>query len=227
MPDNIERSVYRGGVGEVVEKKSRFIATVAAVSTKEEAEEFVASIKKKYWDARHNCSAYIIADTVDILHSSDDGEPSGTAGKPMLEILLNEGIKNVCVVVTRYFGGTLLGTGGLVRAYQAAVKEGIANSILIEKQTGIRAKITVDYNDMGKLQYLFATNGVEILDNVYEQQVVMTILIPMDVKKNLEEKMVDITSGKTLLEACEEVLYARIEGEVKIWKKESKTDLKS
>lgn len=227
MPDNIERSVYRGGVGEVVEKKSRFIATVAAVSTKEEAEEFVASIKKKYWDARHNCSAYIIADTVDILHSSDDGEPSGTAGKPMLEILLNEGIKNVCVVVTRYFGGTLLGTGGLVRAYQAAVKEGIANSILIEKQTGIRAKITVDYNDMGKLQYLFATNGVEILDNVYEQQVVMTLLIPMDVKKNLEEKMVDITSGKTLLEACEEVLYARIEGEVKIWKKESKTDLKS
>lgn len=227
MPDNIERSVYRGGVGEVVEKKSRFIATVAAVSTKEEAEEFVASMKKKYWDARHNCSAYIIADTVDILHSSDDGEPSGTAGKPMLEILLNEGIKNVCVVVTRYFGGTLLGTGGLVRAYQAAVKEGIANSILIEKQTGIRAKITVDYNDMGKLQYLFATNGVEILDNVYEQQVVMTLLIPMDVKKNLEEKMVDITSGKTLLEACEEVLYARIEGEVKIWKKESKTDLKS
>ena len=227
MPDNIERSVYRGGVGEVVEKKSRFIATVAAVSTKEEAEEFVASMKKKYWDARHNCSAYIIADTVDILHSSDDGEPSGTAGKPMLEILLNEGIKNVCVVVTRYFGGTLLGTGGLVRAYQAAVKEGIANSILIEKQTGIRAKITVDYNDMGKLQYLFATNGVEILDNVYEQQVVMTLLIPMDVKKNLEEKMVDITSGKTLLEACEEVLYARIEGEVKIWKKELKTDLKS
>ena len=227
MPDNIERSVYRGGVGEVVEKKSRFIATVAAVSTKEEAEEFVASMKKKYWDARHNCSAYIIADTVDILHSSDDGEPSGTAGKPMLEILLNEGIKNVCVVVTRYFGGTLLGTGGLVRAYQAAVKEGIANSILIEKQTGIRAKITVDYNDMGKLQYLFATNGIEILDNVYEQQVVMTLLIPMDVKKNLEEKMVDITSGKTLLEACEEVLYARIEGEVKIWKKESKTDLKS
>ena len=211
----------------MVEKKSRFIATVAAVSTKEEAEEFVASMTKKYWDARHNCSAYIIADTVDILHSSDDGEPSGTAGKPMLEILLNEGIKNVCVVVTRYFGGTLLGTGGLVRAYQAAVKEGIANSILIEKQTGIRAKITVDYNDMGKLQYLFATNGIEILDNVYEQQVVMTLLIPMDVKKNLEEKMVDITSGKTLLEACEEVLYARIEGEVKIWKKESKTDLKS
>ncbi|MBP3422123.1 MAG: YigZ family protein [Lachnospiraceae bacterium] len=227
MPDNIERSVYRGGVGEVVEKKSRFIATVAAVSTKEEAEEFVASMKKKYWDARHNCSAYIIADTVDILHSSDDGEPSGTAGKPMLEILLNEGIKNVCVVVTRYFGGTLLGTGGLVRAYQAAVKEGIANSILIEKKKGISADITVDYNDIGKLQYFFANNGVEILDNIYEEQVVMKLLIPSESKKALEEKLVDITNGKTVLDHPEEVYYAHIEGEVKIWKKEWKADSKS
>lgn len=227
MPDNIERSVYRGGVGEVVEKKSRFIATVAAVSTKEEAEEFVASMKKKYWDARHNCSAYIIADTVDILHSSDDGEPSGTAGKPMLELLLNEGIKNVCVVVTRYFGGTLLGTGGLVRAYQAAVKEGIANSILIEKKKGISADITVDYNDIGKLQYFFANNGVEILDNIYEEQVVMKLLIPSESKKALEEKLVDITSGKAMLDHSEEVYYAHIEGEVKIWKKEWKADSKS
>lgn len=145
----------------------------------------------------------------------------------MLEILLNEGIKNVCVVVTRYFGGTLLGTGGLVRAYQAAVKEGIANSILIEKKTGIRARITVDYNDIGKLQYLFANNGVEIINNIYEQQVIMKLLIPLEVKQTLEEKMVDITNGKALLEDVEEVLYASIEGEVKIWKKEWKADSKS
>ena len=224
MPDNIDKTVYRGGVGEVVEKKSRFIATVAAVSSKEEAEAFIASCKKKYWDARHNCSAYIIADSVDILHSSDDGEPSGTAGKPMLEVLLSEGIKNVCVVVTRYFGGTLLGTGGLVRAYQAAVKEGIANSVLIEKHKGIKAEITADYNDVGKLQYLFASNQVEMLDSIYEQQVVMTILIPTERKKEVEEKLVDITSGKVRLESAEEVLYAPVEGEVRIWKKELKKD---
>jgi uncharacterized YigZ family protein len=223
MPD-IEKSVYCGGVGEVVEKKSRFIATVAAVSSKEEAEAFIASCKKKYWDARHNCSAYIIADTVDILHSSDDGEPSGTAGKPMLDVLLNEGIKNVCVVVTRYFGGTLLGTGGLVRAYQAAVKEGIANSILIEKQKGIKAEITVDYNDAGKLQYLFASSNVEILESTYEQQIGMKILIPLEQQSSVTEKMVDITNGKTQLQSVEEVLYAPIEGEVKIWKKEFKKD---
>jgi uncharacterized YigZ family protein len=223
MPD-IEKSVYRGGIGEVIEKKSRFIATVAAVSTKEEAEAFIVSTKKKYWDARHNCSAYIIADTVDILHSSDDGEPSGTAGKPMLEILLNEGIKNVCVVVTRYFGGTLLGTGGLVRAYQAAVKEGIANSILIEKKQGIQAEITTDYNDVGKLQYLFANSQVNIMESTYGEQVRMTVLIPADRKKSVEEKLVDITNGKVQLESIEEVLYASVEGEVKIWKKEFKKE---
>lgn len=226
MPDNIDKSVYRGGEGEVIEKKSRFIATIAAVSSKEEAEEFVASMKKKYWDARHNCSAYIIADKVDILHSSDDGEPSGTAGKPMLEVLLNEGIKNVCVVVTRYFGGTLLGTGGLVRAYQAAVKEGLKNCVLIEKQMGIKGTIIVDYNDMGRLQYLFATHGVEILENVYEQQVVMTVLIPAEQKSGVEEKIVNITNGKTTLKDIEEVLYAHIEGEVRIWKKEWKMNSK-
>lgn len=221
---DIEKTVYRGGMGEVVEKKSRFIATVAAVSSRDEAEAFIASCKKKYWDARHNCSAYIIADTVDILHSSDDGEPSGTAGKPMLEVLLNEGLRNVCVVVTRYFGGTLLGTGGLVRAYQAAVKEGIANSIIVEKHKGIKAQISADYNDVGKLQYLFASGGVEILESIYEQQVTMTVLVPLEQRKSVEKKVVDITNGKTMLQSAEEVFYAPVEGEVKIWKTESKKD---
>lgn len=221
MPD-IDKSVYRGGIGEVMEKKSRFIATVAAVSTKEEAEAFIASCKKKYWDARHNCCAYIIAGAVDILHSSDDGEPSGTAGKPMLEILLKEGLRNVCVVVTRYFGGTLLGTGGLVRAYQAAVKEGIRNSVLIEKKTGIKAELTADYNDVGKLQYLFASGKVEVLNSVYGQRVVMEILIPLEERKAVEEKIVDITGARAILSSGEEVFYAPVEGEVKIWKKELK-----
>lgn len=216
---DIEKTIYRGGEGEIVEKKSRFIAAVAAVSTKEEAEEFIASRKKEHWDARHNCSAYIIAGPVDQIHSSDDGEPSGTAGKPMLEILQKEGIKNVCVVVTRYFGGTLLGTGGLMRAYQAAVKEGIANSVLIEKRKGITAEITVDYNDVGKLQHFFAANQVRILNTVYEEQVQMKILMPCREKQVLEEKLVDITNGKTMLKATEEVDYALIEGEVEVWKK--------
>ena len=120
-------TLYKGGIGEYEEKKSRFIATLEPVSSEEEAAAFIAAIKKKYWDARHNCSAYIIGDDGRKTRCSDDGEPSGTAGRPMLDVLAGEKITNACVVVTRYFGGTLLGTGGLVRAYSAAVKDAIAN----------------------------------------------------------------------------------------------------
>ena len=126
--------VYEGGEGEVVEKKSRFIATVKPVESEEEAVAFINEMKKKYWDARHNCSAFVIGANQELTRCSDDGEPAQTAGRPMLDVLLKEGITNVAVVVTRYFGGVLLGTGGLVRAYQKAVQEGLAASTIIEKR---------------------------------------------------------------------------------------------
>ena len=119
------RILLEGGEGEIVEKKSRFIATVRKVESESEAVAFIEEMKKKYWDARHNCSAFVIGRRAELTRCSDDGEPSGTAGRPMLEVLLGEGVRNVAVVVTRYFGGTLLGTGGLVRAYTQAVKEGL------------------------------------------------------------------------------------------------------
>ncbi|MGN0246230.1 MAG: YigZ family protein [Lachnospiraceae bacterium] len=219
MPD-IDRSIYKGGIGEVVEKKSRFIATIEPVTSKEEAEAMIAACKKKYWDARHNCSAYIIADTVDILHSSDDGEPSGTAGKPMLDILVAQGLKNVCVVVTRYFGGTLLGTGGLVRAYQAAVKAGLEQCTFIEKKKGIKATVALDYNDVGKIQYLFATEKVETISTDYGEKVFMSLIIPYDAFLNVKEKVVDITSGKSLFQDVSEAYYALVEGEIKLWTKD-------
>ena len=219
MPD-IDRSIYKGGIGEVVEKKSRFIATIEPVTNKEEAEAMIAACKKKYWDARHNCSAYIIADTVDILHSSDDGEPSGTAGKPMLDILVAQGLKNVCVVVTRYFGGTLLGTGGLVRAYQAAVKAGLEQCTFIEKKKGIKATVALDYNDVGKIQYLFATQKVETISTDYGEKVLMSLIIPYDAFLNVKEKLVDITIGKSSFQDVSEAYYALVEGEIKLWTKD-------
>ena len=115
----------KGAEAELVEKKSRFIATVRPVSSEEEAIAFIDEMKKKYYDARHNCSAFIIGSNAQMTRSSDDGEPSGTAGKPMLEVLLGSGIRNIAAVVTRYFGGTLLGTGGLVRAYSGVLKEAL------------------------------------------------------------------------------------------------------
>ena len=111
------RVLLAGGQGEIVEKKSRFIATVRSAATEQEAASFIEEMKKKYWDARHNCSAFVIGSRGEMTRCSDDGEPGGTAGRPMLEVLLAEEIRNVAVVVTRYFGGTLLGTGGLVMAY--------------------------------------------------------------------------------------------------------------
>lgn len=118
--------LIKGAEAELVEKKSRFIATVRPVASEEEAAAFIEEMKKKYYDARHNCSAFVIGDRGQLTRSSDDGEPSGTAGRPMLEVLLGSGIRNIAAVVTRYFGGTLLGTGGLVRAYSGVLKEALA-----------------------------------------------------------------------------------------------------
>lgn len=128
------RSAYQGGEGEIVEKKSRFIATVQPVESEEEALAFVASMKKKYWNATHNCSAFVVGEHMELQRCSDDGEPQGTAGRPMLDVLLGEEIHNVAVVVTRYFGGTLLGTGGLVRAYSKAVQEGLKTASLLKNR---------------------------------------------------------------------------------------------
>ena len=132
------KTVYSGGEAEIIEKKSRFIATVKPVKSEEEAITFIEGLKKKYWNATHNCFAYVIGERFQTQRCSDDGEPSGTAGRPMLDVLLGEEVHDVAVVVTRYFGGTLLGTGGLVRAYQEATKAGLNASKIIVKQKGKR-----------------------------------------------------------------------------------------
>ena len=126
--------LYQGGTGEIVEKKSRFIANVFEIHSEEEALSHLAQVKKKYWDARHNCYAFVAGDRHQLQRCSDDGEPQGTAGRPMLDVLLKEEVHNALIVVTRYFGGTLLGTGGLVRAYQKAAQEGLLASTIIEKR---------------------------------------------------------------------------------------------
>ena len=160
-----DRTVYEGGQGEIIEKKSRFIATVKPVKTEEEALELIETLKKKYWDATHNCFAYIIGEGAPLKRCSDDGEPSGTAGRPMLDVLEGEALRDVCVVVTRYFGGTLLGTGGLVRAYSGAVRAGLEASVLITRQKGVKLQVGTDYTGLGKIQYLLGQRGIKILDS--------------------------------------------------------------
>ena len=139
--------VYQEGFGEIVEKKSRFLAYIFPVDTEEQALERIAQIRREHYSARHNCFAYVIGEKNEIERCSDDGEPSGTAGRPMLEVLTGQGIHNAVAIVTRYFGGTLLGTGGLVRAYTDAVKAGLLASVLLEQKQGLRLLVSTDYND--------------------------------------------------------------------------------
>ena len=188
------KTVYAGGEGEIVEKKSRFIATVRPVSSEEEAVAFINEMKKKYWDARHNCAAFVIGDRREISRCSDDGEPAQTAGRPMLDVLLKEEIHNVCVVVTRYFGGTLLGTGGLVRAYQKATQTGLENSVIIDKQIGRKLTIGTDYNGLGKLQYLIAKDELTMIDTVYTEKVELILMVPKEKEQSFEKEVIRVTN---------------------------------
>ena len=166
------KTIYVGGEGELVEIKSRFIATVRPVETEEEALAFIEEMKKKYWDARHNCYVYSVGMNREATRCSDDGEPGGTAGKPILEVISGSGIHNIVVVVTRNFGGTLLGTGVLVRAYTDATRAGIEISDIVEKIPGRRVDLAMEYTALGKLQYLLAQNEVLTEDTEFTDKVI-------------------------------------------------------
>lgn len=153
---------------EIVEKKSKFIANLFYVETREEAEEIIKDINKKYHDAKHNCYAYRIYNETGVTEkSSDDGEPSGTAGAPMLNILSKNNLANVLVIVTRYFGGILLGTGGLVKAYSSATALALEKANIIEKNIAELYKIEIDYTDLNKFKYFANKNNINILKEEY------------------------------------------------------------
>lgn len=219
MSENtISLYVYKGGQGEITEKKSRFIATVRPVESEDEAVSFINETKKKYWDARHNCSAFVIGKRQELTRCSDDGEPAGTAGRPMLDVLLKENIHNAAVVVTRYFGGVLLGTGGLVRAYQQATKAGLSASEIIEKKDGAVLFIRTDYTGIGRLQYLFAQEKIMVMDTAYEADVLVKAVIPENNKKRIEKTIIEQTNGTAKLEWGDEVTFAEYDGEVLLFK---------
>lgn len=204
MPDSYI-TLVEGGVGEIVEKKSRFIGQIAPVQSEEEAYEFIEKIKKKHYDARHNCFAFSIGEGMPTLRFSDDGEPQGTAGKPILEVINGSGIHNICIVVTRYFGGTLLGTGGLVRAYTDASKEALKACTTKLMQRLIPCEIKTNYNDMGKIQYILNTENVNIKDTVFTDEVMFQIEIPVDIAPKVIKEITDATGARALIEQFDEI----------------------
>lgn len=193
-------TILEPGTGEIIEKKSRFIGYVCHVETEEEANAFVMEIKKKHYDARHNCYAYSIGEEQEVLRFSDDGEPGGTAGKPILEVITGECLKNVCVVVTRYFGGTLLGTGGLVRAYTDAAKECIAATDIVCKRMVVPLSIVTNYTDLGKIQYILGNAGIDIKDSNYGENVTLQVEIFVDDVDHIEKELIEATAARVGLE---------------------------
>lgn len=203
---NSYRVLLQGGQGEYEEKKSRFIATVQKCESEAEALAFIEATKKKYWDARHNCSAFCIGARGELARCSDDGEPGGTAGRPMLEALTGSGIRNAAAVVSRYFGGVLLGTGGLVRAYTRAVQAALKNCVIGRMRAGFEVEITTDYNGIGKILHLLGNRGIEPLESSYTDVITVRFLVSAEEADGLKGRMVEATGGKVVFRK-EKALY--------------------
>ncbi len=195
------------GYGEYEEKKSRFIAQAVSAASEEEASAFIDSVKKKYYDARHHCPAFIIGRNREVTRCSDDGEPSGTAGKPILEVMLGGGITNAVMVVTRYFGGTLLGTGGLVRAYTQAAKAALADARIATMRYGTRITIGADYSDVGKIQHLLAVKGIVPSDSRYTDKVEFDICIPVEQEREMEKALTEATAARAKIAVIQREYY--------------------
>ncbi len=210
----MEYEVLKNGEGKITEKKSVFIGAIASVHSEEEALAFVAEKKKEHYDARHNCFAYLIGDHHEILRSSDDGEPSGTAGRPMLDVLMGANVHNVCAVVTRYFGGVLLGTGGLVRAYTKATEEGLQACTLLERHVGAHLSLDIDYGLLGKVQYLLNEKKIYIADSAYSDRVVFDVYVDEEEAEPLKKELINQTNAQIKIEEIERCSYGIANGEL-------------
>lgn len=207
------RTVKGYGEKEIVIEKSRFIGYVQKAESEEEAIQFIEQIKKKHWNATHNCSAYLIGEQDQFQKANDDGEPSGTAGKPMLEVLKKQGLKDVVVVVTRYFGGIKLGAGGLVRAYTQSTVEGLQAAQVIERSLHQVVTVTIEYTLLGRLENELRSKEQWMIKKIdYLDKVILHVLVPVDQTDAFEERMIDLTSNQCQLNRVEQEYVDRIVG---------------
>lgn len=188
--------ILQNGEGEIVEKKSRFIARLYKVDSEEQVADLIGATRKKYWDARHNCYAFVLGENNEVQRCSDDGEPAGTAGKPILEVLTGSGVGNALLIVTRYFGGTLLGTGGLVRAYSQAAREAVNNAVIAMAVDGVRVAVVTDYNELGRLQYMAAKEELLTVDTIYTDKVCFVMAFEAERLGDIQKRLEEITKGQ-------------------------------
>ncbi|WP_430790943.1 YigZ family protein [Virgibacillus flavescens] len=205
-------TIKKEGLNQTIIQKSRFIGHVKRVETEEKAQEFIYEIKKKYHDANHNCSAYIIGEQDHIQKANDDGEPSGTAGVPILEVLKKQKLKDTVIVVTRYFGGIKLGAGGLIRAYGGSASEVIKATGVVERQLMQGFLVTADYGLLGKLENAFRTSEHVLSKIDYLDEVIFHIYVKTEDVQSFTEWVVNLTSDQVTMEEKD---HAYIETDVK------------
>lgn len=205
------KTVRGSGSKEIVIKKSRFIGHIMPVQTESEANTFIEDIKKQNWNATHNCSAYMIGERNEIQKQSDDGEPSGTAGKPILEVIRNQGLSNVAIVVTRYFGGIMLGAGGLIRAYTDGAVVAIEAGEVITRVLHRQIFVEVDYTWLGKVENELRNKEVRMGETFFTDKVMLTCLPKNSEAETFKSWMIDLTQGQSLISEGEQLYY--IEGE--------------
>lgn len=194
-------TVLNEGVAELEEKKSRFIATVSPAASEDQAQRFVERLKTRYWNASHNVYAYYLYNGALAQKFSDDGEPSGTAGLPVLDVIKKMNVQDVAVVVTRYFGGTLLGASGLVRAYGKCAAMGIEAAGIVTRQLCREVRIEMDYSLLGKIQALALTKGYKAKDTVYAQDVNMYLYVPVDEFDMFSALVADASGARAVVHA--------------------------
>ncbi|MEG1848075.1 MAG: YigZ family protein [Lachnospiraceae bacterium] len=198
------RTIMTGGMGEIIEKKSRFIATLEPIASEQEAKQVISAVKKTYRNATHYCYAWVVGEE---NGCSDDGEPSGTAGRPILNVLQKEGLSHVIIVVTRYFGGTLLGTGGLIRAYTEAAKNGLLTVDIVSMIYGSQICITMEYNDAGKIQHLLETRGFTELEITYTDKVQIQLKLAQNMILQLQQDISEITAARAITEVTGSLFF--------------------
>ncbi len=207
------KMLQRGGSGEITEKKSRFIATLAPVESEEEAAAFIESVKKKYWDARHNCSAFVLGERAQITRCSDDGEPAGTAGKPMLEVLLGTGVRNAAgphqAARPQKHPAKIPGHNGLVRAYTQAMHAGLDACPVVTMCYGTELRLVTDYNGIGKIQYILGQRGLEIKEPEYTDMVSMKLTVPYEDCQGLCKELTEATAGRIKIEELGKKYFAK------------------
>ena len=189
-------TIKENSYDEFVEKKSTFITHLVRVTSEEEAREFIQKMKKKHYDATHVCSCYVVGDNNEITRANDDGEPSGTAGAPMLDFLVKNEIKNVCATVIRYFGGTKLGTGGLVRAYGGGVINALKNATLVERKDALEIRLELDYSLNGKIEYEIEKTNFIVNNLEYTDKIIYTIYVMEEDYDSFQSWIANLTNGQ-------------------------------